>query len=312
MFLQQSPVGGSWLPAFLRHDPSVRARSSLALHCCSAVPHLLRASSTDALSSAPPAACLSQMRILLAEDDQPLRTSIARGLQEAAYEVEQAATGTAALTLAEAGSFDAIVLDVLLPGTSGVVVCRSIRARGDRVPILMLTALDAVEHRIAGLDAGADDYLTKPFDFGELLARLRALTRRSADALTPVLVVGDLVIDTERHTVRRGARTITLTGTEFAFLLLLARHAGKVVSRAELMEQVWEDHRNTYSNIIDVYASRLRRKIDEGEATPMFTTLRGTGFILQPQSAAASAPAAPAVSAASSRTPRRRNARPAD
>jgi two-component system copper resistance phosphate regulon response regulator CusR len=255
------------------------------------------------------------MRILLAEDDQPLRTSIARGLQEAAYEVEQAATGTAALTLAEAGSFDAIVLDVLLPGTSGVVVCRSIRARGDRVPILMLTALDAVEHRIAGLDAGADDYLTKPFDFGELLARLRALTRRSADALTPVLVVGDLVIDTERHTVRRGARTITLTGTEFAFLLLLARHAGKVVSRAELMEQVWEDHRNTYSNIIDVYASRLRRKNDEGEATPMFTTLRGTGFILQPQPAAAPAPenfVSGAGPAPAPRTTRRRNARPAE
>jgi len=236
------------------------------------------------------------MRLLLAEDDRPLRTAIARGLREAGYEVEQASTGTSAMALAEAGGFGAIVLDVLLPGASGVEVCRAVRERGDRVPILMLTALDAVEHRIAGLDAGADDYLTKPFDFGELLARLRALTRRSTDALTPVVTVGELVIDTERHTVRRGDRAITLTATEFAFLLLLARHAGKVVSRAELMTQVWDDHRATYSNIIDVYASRIRKKIDDGESVAMFATMRGTGFILQ----------VPAVVSDTPRAPRRR------
>ncbi|MES3033783.1 MAG: response regulator transcription factor [Gemmatimonadota bacterium] len=245
------------------------------------------------------------MRLLLAEDDRPLRTSITRGLREAHYDVEQAPTGSAALGLAEQGPWDAIILDVLLPGVSGVDVCRTIRARGDRVPILMLTALDAVEHRIAGLDAGADDYLTKPFDFGELLARLRALTRRSADAVTAVVVVGDLVIDTDRHSVRRGEREIALTATEFAFLLLLARQAGKVVSRADLMAQVWDDPKNTYSNIIDVYASRIRRKLDEGEVVPMFTTLRGTGFILQPPPHAAAATAA-------TRTPRRRGARRTD
>ena len=222
------------------------------------------------------------MRLLFAEDDRPLRTSVMRGLREASYGVDEAATGPSALTLAESGHYDAVIVDVLLPGMSGIEVCRAIRARGDRVPILMLTALDAVEHRIAGLDAGADDYLTKPFDFGELLARLRALTRRGADTLTPMVVVGDLVIDTERHVVRRGSRDITLTATEFSFLLLLARHAGKVVTRAELMAQIWDDQRNTYSNIIDVYASRVRRKVDEGEAVAMFTTLRGTGFILQP------------------------------
>lgn len=220
------------------------------------------------------------MRLLFAEDDRSLRTAIVRGLREASYEVEQAATGSAALTLAEAGPYDAMILDVLLPDVTGTEVCRAIRARGDRVPILMLTALDAVEHRIAGLDAGADDYLTKPFDFGELLARLRALTRRNADTLTPNIIVGDLVIDTERHTVARGARAIALTATEYSFLLCLARNAGRVVSRADLMATVWEDHRNTYSNIIDVYASRIRRKIDEGEEQPLFTTLRGTGFIL--------------------------------
>jgi len=246
------------------------------------------------------------MRLLFAEDDRPLRASITRGLQEASYTVEQAATGTVALGLSEQGPWDAIILDVLLPGLNGVDVCRAIRARGDRVPILMLTALDAVEHRIAGLDAGADDYLTKPFDFGELLARLRALTRRSADSVTPIVVVGDLVIDTERHTVRRGEREMTLTATEFAFLLLLARHAGKVVSRAELMAQVWDDTKNTYSNIIDVYASRVRRKLDDGELTPMFTTLRGTGFILQ--AAAAPVTAAPPAKGVA----RRRGARRTD
>jgi two-component system copper resistance phosphate regulon response regulator CusR len=232
------------------------------------------------------------MRLLLAEDDRPLRTSIARGLREASYDVEQAATGPAALTLAEAGPYDAIILDVLLPGASGIDVCRAIRARGDRSPILMLTALDAVEQRIAGLDAGADDYLTKPFDFGELLARLRALSRRSTDTVTPTVVVGDLVIDIDKHTVRRGSRDIALTATEFAFVLYLARNAGKVVSRADLMTNVWEDHRNTYSNIIDVYASRIRRKLDDGEAVHLFTTMRGTGFVLQVPTAV-SVPARP-------------------
>ena len=187
-------------------------------------------------------------------------------------------------------------------------ICRAIRARGDRVPILMLTALDAVEHRIAGLDAGADDYLTKPFDFGELLARLRALSRRNSDALTPNVVVGDLSIDTDRHTVKRGTREIALTATEYAFLLCLARNAGRVVSRADLMAQVWEDHRNTYSNIIDVYASRIRRKIDDGEPFALFTTLRGTGFILQ---APAPAPA-PAAGPSGVRATKRRVARRAD
>jgi two-component system copper resistance phosphate regulon response regulator CusR len=246
------------------------------------------------------------MRLLLAEDDRSLRTSIVRGLREVAYDVEPAATGTTALALAEVGPFDAVILDVLLPGLSGIEVCRAIRMRGDRVPILMLTALDAVEHRIAGLDAGADDYLTKPFDFGELLARLRALTRRSADALTSQLVIGDLEIDTTRHVVRRGDRDISLTAKEFALLLHLARHAGRVVSRADLMAHVWDDSRTTYSNIIDVYASRLRRKIDDGEAVTLFTTLRGTGFMLQVPPT--NAPGGAAPRAATARPTRKRAA----
>ena len=221
------------------------------------------------------------MHILFAEDDSQLRKSIARGLREASYAVDEAATGTQALTLAAATEYDAIILDVLLPGKSGKIVCRAIRERGNQVPILMLTALDGVEDRIAGLDAGADDYLTKPFDFGELLARLRALTRRRGEVLPSQLVVGDLVIDTLRHAVRRNRREITLTAKEFQFLLHLARNAGRVVSRAELMTHVWDDARNTFSNIIDVYAGRLRRKIDDGEKVALLNTLRGSGFLLE-------------------------------
>lgn len=221
------------------------------------------------------------MRILLAEDDQQLLTSITRGLREAAHDVDQATTGPKALALAENHEYDAIVLDVLLPGSTGLVVCQSIRERGDRVPILMLTALDAVEHRIAGLDAGADDYLTKPFDFGELLARLRALTRRHGERTPARLTIGDLTIDTVRHTVTRNGREIVLTAKEFALLLYLASNAGRVVSRVELMEHVWEDNKGTYSNILDVYASRLRRKIDDGESVALFSTVRGVGFLIE-------------------------------
>jgi DNA-binding response OmpR family regulator len=221
------------------------------------------------------------MRILFAEDDRQFRSSIARGLREASYAVDEATTGTQALALAAANQYDAIILDVLLPGKNGKLVCRAIRERGSRVPILMLTALDGVDQRIAGLDAGADDYLTKPFDFGELLARLRALTRRRGEVVSAELVIGDLVIDTLRHTVRRGRRDVALTAKEFTFLLHLARNAGRVVSRAELMAHVWDDARNTFSNIIDVYAGRIRRKLDDGEAVALLTTLRGSGFVLE-------------------------------
>lgn len=240
-----------------------------------------------------------EMRVLFAEDDRQLRASVVRGLREASYTVDQADSGPRALSLAAANDYDVILLDIMLPGMDGRDVCRAIRDRGNAVPIMMLTALDDVDQRIAGLDAGADDYLTKPFDFGELLARLRALTRRRGDvqmqqmqqmqpAQSQTLAIGDLTIDVDRHAVRRGRRDIALTAKEFALLLHLARNAGRVVSRAELMLHVWDDTRNTYSNIIDVYASRLRRKIDEGEKVAMFTTVRGTGFMLDAPPAAKS------------------------
>jgi two-component system copper resistance phosphate regulon response regulator CusR len=221
------------------------------------------------------------MRLLFVEDDRALRSAVARGLREASYAVDEADNGTQALRLAQSAKYDAIVLDILLPGESGITVCQKLRRQRNPVPILMLTALEGVEQRIAGLDAGADDYLTKPFDFGELLARLRALTRRRGDVEHAELVVGDLVIDVSRQTVRRGKRDIPVTAREFGFLSHLARNAGRVVSRAELMEHVWGDESGSYSNIIDVYASRLRRKIDEGSATPLFSTVRGAGFVLE-------------------------------
>lgn len=221
------------------------------------------------------------MRILVAEDDRQLLASISRGLREASHDVEPATSGTAALSAARDGEFDAIILDILLPGRSGLDVCRDLRAAENRVPILMLTALDAVEQRIAGLDAGADDYLTKPFDFGELLARIRAIVRRAGDPVPTNIVIGDLAIDTARRAVRRGERAIDLTAKEYAFLLHMARHAGRVVTRAELMTHVWDDTRSSYTNVIDVYASRLRRKLDDGEQVALFTTLRGVGFRLE-------------------------------
>ena len=225
------------------------------------------------------------MRILFAEDDRQLRTAVARGLREAEHTVDLASTGTQALAMAggsgATGRYDAIILDILLPGQDGIAVCRAIREQGNRVPILMLTALDAVADRIKGLDAGADDYMPKPFDFGELLARLRALTRRHEPPGDSKLRVGDLVIDVAKRRARRGKRDIALSERELEFLVYLARRQGEVVSRDELMAHVWQDERDSYSNIIDVYASRLRKKIDEDEDVSLFKTLRGTGYMLE-------------------------------
>jgi len=226
------------------------------------------------------------MRILLVEDDRQLRTAVARGLREAGYDVDEAADGVEALETAVARSHDCIILDILLPRRDGIEVCRELRSRNVWVPILMLTALDAVDDRIRGLDAGADDYLPKPFDFGELLARLRALTRRHHEGTEVELRVGDLVIDTRRRTVHRRDRDIQLTVKEFAFLVHLARNAGRVVTRAELTSAVWDDSQ-AHSNVIDVYASRLRRKIDEGESVALFVTHRGIGYVLAVPSATA-------------------------
>ncbi len=220
------------------------------------------------------------MRIAFAEDDRQLRKSVSRGLVEAGYTVDQAGTGAQVLALVADHEYDAIVLDILIPEPNGIDVCRTIRASGNRAPILMLTALDAVEQRIAGLDAGADDYLTKPFDYGELLARLRAITRRHGEPAPQRLAVGDLVIDTARREVVRGGRPIHLTTREYAFLVYMVQHRDRVVMREELLRAVWDGSSSTYSNVLDVYAARLRRKIDEDGSASLLSTVRGVGFML--------------------------------
>jgi two-component system copper resistance phosphate regulon response regulator CusR len=232
------------------------------------------------------------VRILLVEDDRQLRESIARGLREASYAVDEAADGARAIYFAVVNDYDAIVLDVVLPGRDGLDVCREIRRRGGHAPVLILTARDTVEDKITGLDAGADDYLTKPFDFGELLARLRALTRRRGDVLPAELSVADLTVDTRRHAARRGTREIALTTKEYALLEYLVRNAGRIVSRSEINAHVWDDNHDPFSNLIDVYMSRLRRKVDAGERVPLISTRRGVGYMLAPPAHGLRSPAA--------------------
>jgi two-component system copper resistance phosphate regulon response regulator CusR len=224
------------------------------------------------------------VRILLAEDDQQLRDALARGLREQACEVDAVADGDAALAQALGREYDVLVLDVLMPGRDGFTVCRELRRQGLHTPILLLTARDAVDDRIAGLDAGADDYLTKPFAFGELLARLRALLRRGGEMLPSSLVVGDLLVDTRLREVRRRGRVVPLAAKEYAFLEYLARNAGRVVSRAEIAAHVWDEEHDPASNLIDVYVSRLRRKVDGGERVSLLHTRRNLGVVLAPES----------------------------
>lgn len=220
------------------------------------------------------------VRLLIAEDDALLRDALVRGLREHAFAVDAVADGEAAVVHAAVTDYDALVLDVLMPRRDGLAVCRELRRRGLHTPILLLTARDAADDTIAGLDAGADDYLAKPFAFGVLLARLRALLRRRGEVLPPTLAVADLTIDTRRQTVERAGRPVELTAREYAFLAYLARHAGRVVSRTELATHVWDDSHDPNANLIDVYVSRIRRKIDGGAVRPLLHTRRGLGVLL--------------------------------
>src|ERR1700730_14183788 len=218
------------------------------------------------------------MRLLLVEDDARIARVVAKGLREQAYAVDISGTGDDALYQAAINSYDLVILDVMIPGRNGFEVCHELRKAGQGIPILMLTARDAVEDRITGLDRGADDYLTKPFEFRELLARLRALLRRSTDLRPPQIVVGDLVLDTGAQTVTRGGRSIPLTAKEYALLEFLARHAGRVVGRAEIAEHVWDESFDPFSNLIEVYVNRVRRKIDTGPMKALLHTRRGAGY----------------------------------
>ncbi|MGC1618957.1 MAG: response regulator transcription factor [Candidatus Acidiferrum sp.] len=221
------------------------------------------------------------MRILLVEDDPGVRRFVVKGLRERAYAVDTATTGEDALYQTDINEYDLIILDVMIPPPDGFEVCRRLRKSGKRMPVLMLTARDAVEDRVSGLDRGADDYLTKPFEFRELLARLRALLRRSTELHPPKLSVGELVLDTAGQNATLGGDAISLTHKEYALLEYLVRNAGRVVSRAEIAEHVWDESFDPFSNLIEVYINRLRRKIDPDSHSGLLQTRRGAGYILK-------------------------------
>jgi two-component system, OmpR family, response regulator len=222
------------------------------------------------------------MRVLVVEDDPAVARLVGHALVEAGYEVASAANGAQGLADAESGGFDLILLDVLLPGMDGLAVCRALRQRGVRVPILILTARDSVPDRVRGLDAGADDYLVKPFAVEELLARVRALGRRLEDD-EGIVRVADLAIDPARHEARRGDRAITLTATatEFRLLRYLMSNAGRVLSREQILEQVWGHDAEVTPNAVETYIHYLREKVDHASPRPLIRTVRGEGVRLR-------------------------------
>jgi len=223
------------------------------------------------------------MKILVVDDEQPLREALERALKSERYEVESAENGALALErMKTAGNeIDAIVLDVLMPGVDGLEVCRRLRALGDKTPVLMLTARIEVEDRVAGLDAGADDYVTKPFDLEELLARLRALLRRAGSPSDQVLRFADLVLDPVAHEVHRGDRLIEVTRTEFLLLELFLLNPRQVLSRSIIFERVWGYDFGPSSNSLEVYIGYLRRKTESGGESRLIHTVRGVGYILR-------------------------------
>jgi DNA-binding response OmpR family regulator len=222
------------------------------------------------------------LKILLVEDDPRLARLVERALSEAGHRVEVVPDGAAALARADAGRPDLILLDILLPGLDGLEVCRLLRSRQVATPILMLTARDAVSDRVRGLDAGADDYLTKPFALEELLARVRALGRRAAGTVEETLQVGDLTLDLVRHEARRGEKTIELTAKEFDLLEFLMRHSGRVLTKAQIMDHVWGYDAQPASNVVEIYVHYLRDKVDRGFARPLVRTVRGVGYTIKP------------------------------
>ena len=220
------------------------------------------------------------MRILLVEDDSRVARFIAKGLREQAYAVDIARDGEQALYHAGINDYDLVVLDLMLPVKDGYQVCRELRASGFAAPVLMLTARDAVDDRVEGLDCGADDYLTKPFDFKELLARLRALLRRRPGLRPPTAKIADLTLDTASHAVARAGKSVSLTAKEYALLEFLMLNEGRVVGREQIAQHVWEENFDPFSNVIDVYIKRLRGKLDTGFERRLIHTRRGEGYIL--------------------------------
>jgi two-component system copper resistance phosphate regulon response regulator CusR len=228
------------------------------------------------------------VRILLVEDEARVANFIARGLREQTYAVDIAPDGEQAIYQASVNEYDVIVLDVMLPIKDGHAVCRELRAAGMRTPILMLTARGSVDDRVAGLDSGADDYLAKPFDFKELLARLRALLRRSAVLRPQVMQIADLTLNTGNHGVTRAGRALSLTAKEYALLEFLMLNENRLVDRERIAQHVWDETFDPFSNIIDVYIKRLRVKLEAGGRRRMIHTRRGEGYILTAEAEAAS------------------------
>jgi DNA-binding response OmpR family regulator len=220
------------------------------------------------------------MRILLVEDERKVASFIARALRENTYAVDVAESGEKALELGMDVPYDAILLDVRLPGMSGMEVCRELRQRGIEAPVLMLTARGLVEQKVEGLDAGADDYLTKPFVLTELLARVRALVRRGFHSGNAKLRYGDLELDRHRRRASRGKEMVPLTTKEFALLELLLLRAPELVTRSEIVEHVWDCHFDSETNLVEVYVNRLRQKIDRDRSTKLIHTIRGIGYRL--------------------------------
>jgi len=221
------------------------------------------------------------MRLLVVEDEKPLAQSLRKGLVEEGYAVDVAYDGAQGLFLAKTEEYDAIILDWRLPKRSGQEVCQELRGAGIDTPILILTVLEAVENKILGLDSGADDYLTKPFSFQELTARIRALLRRAQGQPKAPLQLDDLVLDPARHKVSRGGKTIILTGKEYALLEYLLRNQNKVVTRTAIAEHVWDINFDTNTNVIDVYINHLRQKLDCGSRRPLIHTVYGVGYIME-------------------------------
>lgn len=218
------------------------------------------------------------MRLLIVEDDKKVGAFLERGLKEENYAVDVCRNGADALYLAQVYPYDVIILDIMLPGKDGFSVCRELRDSGVLTPIIMLTAKDTLEDKVQGLTVGADDYLTKPFSFEELLARIRALLRRSQDYKTKALHVGDLEMDPVRRLVTRGGQKIALTGKEYALLEYLMRSQGRVLSQSMIIEHVWDMDYEGASNIVNVYINHLRRKIDKDHPVKLIKTVRGHGY----------------------------------
>ena len=221
------------------------------------------------------------MRVLLVEDKLKLATALRRGMRKEGLSVDVAPTGEEAVWMGASSSYDVIVLDVMLPGIDGFETCRRLRSGSVWAPILMLTARESVDDRVAGLDSGADDYLTKPFAFRELLARIRALLRREGRSKDPVLRVADLEVDTVSHEVRRGGKPIELTSKEYAILEYFLRNPNRVLTRTQIAEHVWDYDFVSMSNVIDVYVGYLRRKLGDDGESRLLRTIRGAGYQLK-------------------------------